>query len=176
MYRSVVWKEACPSKNRICSSSPLQSWQSRAHVRRRSWGARLGMPACRAHRFTAYQTTFAVTPASCRLPTFESLLNTRPSLTAECGRRFGSHLSEMKTMRPSGFRKPWAFMRTYLCCHPYRSVHALGFRYFRQIFDLDWSTLSEAFCPHTASYLRYSALAQGGRICNRTTNNPKILT
>jgi hypothetical protein len=28
-------------------------------------GVRLFMPACRAHRFTAYQTTLAVTPASC---------------------------------------------------------------------------------------------------------------
>jgi hypothetical protein len=84
MYRSVVWTEAWPSRNRICSSSPLQSWQSRAQVRRRSWGARWGMPACRAHRLTAYQTTLAVTPASCRLATFETLLNTRPSLTPEC--------------------------------------------------------------------------------------------
>ena len=84
MYRSVVWTEACPSRNRICSSSPLQSWQSRAQVRRRSWGARLAMPACRAHRLTAYQTTFAVMPASCRFPTFETLLNTLPSSTPEC--------------------------------------------------------------------------------------------
>jgi hypothetical protein len=89
MYRSVVWMEAWPSRNRICSSSPLQSWQRRAQVRLRSWGARLGMPACRAHRLTAYQTTFAVTLASCRFPTFETLLNTRPSLTPECE----SHLS-----------------------------------------------------------------------------------
>src|SRR6516225_7611254 len=63
VYRSVVWTEAWPSRNRICSSSPLQSWQGRAQVRRRSWGAKLAMPACRAHRLTAYQTTFAVTPA-----------------------------------------------------------------------------------------------------------------
>src|SRR5271165_210010 len=41
------------------------------------------MPACRAHRLTAYQTTFAVTPASCRFPDFETLLNTRPSLTPD---------------------------------------------------------------------------------------------
>ena len=61
MYRSVVWTEVWPSRNPICSSSPLQSWQSRAQVRRRAWGARLGMPACSAHRLTAYQTTFAVT-------------------------------------------------------------------------------------------------------------------
>jgi len=47
-------------------------------------GARFAMPACRAHRLTAYQTTFAVTPASCRFPTFETLLNTRPSLTPGC--------------------------------------------------------------------------------------------
>jgi len=42
------------------------------------------MPACSAHRLTAYQTTFAVTPASCRFPSLETLLNTRPSLTPEC--------------------------------------------------------------------------------------------
>jgi len=84
MYRSVVWTEACPSRKRICSSSPLQSWQSRAQVRRRSCGARFAMPACRAHRLTAYQTTLAVTPASCRFPFFETLLNTLPWLTPEC--------------------------------------------------------------------------------------------
>src|SRR5258708_35890310 len=55
-----------------------------AQVRRRSWGARLLMPACRAHRFTAYQTTLAVTPASCRIPPFKTRLNTFPSLTPEC--------------------------------------------------------------------------------------------
>jgi hypothetical protein len=53
-------------------------------VRRRSWGAKLLMPACRAHRFTAYQTTLAVTPASCRSPPFKTRLNTFPSLTPEC--------------------------------------------------------------------------------------------
>jgi hypothetical protein len=84
MYRSVVWTEACPSRNRICSSSALQSLHSRAQVRRRTWGARLAMPACRAHRLTAYQTAFAVTPASCGFPTFETLLNTLPSLTPDC--------------------------------------------------------------------------------------------
>src|ERR1019366_3218695 len=42
------------------------------------------MPACLAHRFTAYQTTFAVTPASCRVPPFKTRLNTLPSHTPEC--------------------------------------------------------------------------------------------
>jgi len=52
-------------------------------VRQGSWGARSFMPACRAHRFTAYQTTLAVTPASCRIPPFKTRLNTFPSLTPE---------------------------------------------------------------------------------------------
>jgi hypothetical protein len=55
-----------------------------AQLRRRSWGARLSIPACSAHRFTAYQTTFAVTPASCRAPFFKTRLNTFPSHTREC--------------------------------------------------------------------------------------------
>jgi len=53
----------------------------RAQVRRRSWGAKLAMPAWLAHRFTVYQTTLAVTPASCRFPPFKTRLNTLPSLT-----------------------------------------------------------------------------------------------
>src|SRR5271166_5769067 len=46
--------------------------------------ARLFMPACPAHRFTAYQTTFAVTPEGCTIPPFRSCLNTLPSVTPEC--------------------------------------------------------------------------------------------
>jgi hypothetical protein len=38
MYRSVVWTEACPSKNWICSNSPPAWWQRRAHDLRRSCG------------------------------------------------------------------------------------------------------------------------------------------
>ncbi len=41
-------------------------------------------PACRAHRFTAYQTTLAVTRASCRNPLFNTGLNTFTSLNADC--------------------------------------------------------------------------------------------
>jgi hypothetical protein len=40
MYRSVVWTEACPKRNWICSSSPPAAWHRRAQVLRRSWGAR----------------------------------------------------------------------------------------------------------------------------------------
>jgi len=35
-YRSVVSTDTWPSRNWICSSSPPATWQSRAHVRRRS--------------------------------------------------------------------------------------------------------------------------------------------
>src|SRR5271165_1259933 len=42
------------------------------------------MPACPAHRFTAYQTTFAVTPEDCTIPPFRTCLNTLPSVTPEC--------------------------------------------------------------------------------------------
>src|SRR5208283_3788650 len=59
MYCSVVCTEAWPSRNWICSSSPPHPWQRRAQLRRRSWGAKLCMPARLAHRLTAYQTTFA---------------------------------------------------------------------------------------------------------------------
>src|SRR5208282_2222136 len=55
-----------------------------AQVRRRSCGARLFIPACPAHRFTAYQTTFAVTPEGCTIPPFRTCLNTLPSVTPEC--------------------------------------------------------------------------------------------
>jgi hypothetical protein len=41
------------------------------------------MPARLAQRLTAYQATFAVTPASCRAPFFKTRLNTFPSLTPE---------------------------------------------------------------------------------------------
>jgi hypothetical protein len=84
IYRSVVCTEAWPSRNWICSSSPPELWHRRAQVRRRSCGARLFMPACSAHRFTAYQTTFAVTPEGCNIPPFKTCLNTLPSLTPEC--------------------------------------------------------------------------------------------
>ena len=84
MYRSVVCTEAWPRRNWICSSSPPQPWHKRAHVRRRSWGARLVMPACPAHRFTAYHTTLAVTPVPSTIPPFKTRLNTLPSLTPEC--------------------------------------------------------------------------------------------
>jgi len=53
MYRSVDCTEAWLRRNWICSSSPPQPWHRRAQVRRRSGGARLLVPACRAHRFTA---------------------------------------------------------------------------------------------------------------------------
>ena len=39
----VVCTETCPRRNWICSSSPPESWQSRAQDLRRSWGARRGM-------------------------------------------------------------------------------------------------------------------------------------
>ena len=84
IYRSVVCTEARPSRNWICSSSPPELWHRRAQVRRRSCGARLFMPASSAHRFTAYQTTFAVTPEGCNIPPFKTCLNTLPSLTPEC--------------------------------------------------------------------------------------------
>jgi hypothetical protein len=57
------------------------SWQRRAQVRRRSWGARWPMPIRLAYRFTAYQTTSVVTPSPCRVPSFETRLNTLPSVT-----------------------------------------------------------------------------------------------
>ncbi len=83
MCRSVVCTEAWPSRNWICSSSPPHPWQRRAQLRRRSRGARLSMLARLAHRSTAYQTTLAVTPASCRAPFFKTRLNTVPLLTPE---------------------------------------------------------------------------------------------
>jgi hypothetical protein len=83
IYRSVVCTEAWPSRNWICSSSHPELWHRRAQVRRRSCGARLFMPACFAHRFTAYQTTFGVTPEGCNLPPFKTCLNTLLSLTPE---------------------------------------------------------------------------------------------
>ena len=59
------------------------SWRRRAQLRRRSWGDTLFMPARLAHRLTGYQTTLAITPASCRAPFFKTRLNTFPSLTPE---------------------------------------------------------------------------------------------
>src|ERR1700719_2706712 len=61
-YRSVVCTLTCPSKNWICSSSPPDSWQSRAHVRRKSCGASLSIFAFEAHSRTMHQTTFSVIP------------------------------------------------------------------------------------------------------------------
>src|ERR1700731_4657313 len=39
------------------------------------------MPIRLAYRFTAYHTTSVVTPSSCRVPFFETRLNTLPSVT-----------------------------------------------------------------------------------------------
>src|SRR5271168_332379 len=47
-YLSVVSTDRCPSRNRICSSSPPAEWQSLAQVRRRSWGATFSMTALSA--------------------------------------------------------------------------------------------------------------------------------
>jgi hypothetical protein len=40
----VVWIEACPSRNCICSICPPDRRHNFAHVRRRSWGVKRSMP------------------------------------------------------------------------------------------------------------------------------------
>src|SRR5258708_33849731 len=57
---SVVCTDTWPSKNWICSSSPPESWQSRAHDLLRSCGASLDTPSCFAYSFTTCQTPFSV--------------------------------------------------------------------------------------------------------------------
>jgi len=45
MYRSVVYTDACPRRNWICSSSPPASWRKRTQVRQRSSGPDVECPA-----------------------------------------------------------------------------------------------------------------------------------
>jgi hypothetical protein len=58
MYRSL----SAPKRGQAKIESVRVRRCNRGRVGRRcaerSWGARFGMPACRAHRLTAYQTTF----------------------------------------------------------------------------------------------------------------------
>jgi hypothetical protein len=59
-YFSVVWTDRWPSRNWICSSSPPESWQSRAHDLLRSCEPSLETPNRFAYSFTTCQTTFSV--------------------------------------------------------------------------------------------------------------------
>ena len=79
-YRSVVCTLTCPNNNRICSTSPPDSWQSRAHVLRRSCGANLSILALEAHSRTMHQTTFSVIPCSQMEPVLFTHRNSFPVL------------------------------------------------------------------------------------------------
>jgi len=59
-YFAVVCTETWPRRNWICSNSPPESWQNRAHDLLRSCGASLETPSLPAYSFTTCQTTFSV--------------------------------------------------------------------------------------------------------------------
>src|SRR5262249_7354361 len=59
-YFSVVCTDTWPRRNWICSNSPPESWQNRAHDLLRSCGASLETPSLPAYSFTTCQTTFSV--------------------------------------------------------------------------------------------------------------------
>ena len=77
-YRSVVSTEECPSRNWICSSSPPELWQSRAHVRRRSCGATCSISPVLHRLLTTCQTTFSLIPSPHTFPDRLIARNTRP--------------------------------------------------------------------------------------------------
>src|ERR1022692_3218815 len=58
-YRSVVWTDAWPSSNWICSRSAPAARQNFAQERRASWGAMPGTPAAVAYGRSICQTTFS---------------------------------------------------------------------------------------------------------------------
>lgn len=78
MQRSVVCTETCPRRNWICSSSPPESWQKRAHERRRSCGARRGMFMLAAVFLTTCQIVFSEMPCPHGLPARQTHRNSGP--------------------------------------------------------------------------------------------------
>jgi hypothetical protein len=76
IQRSVVCTETCPRRNWICSSSPPESWQSRAHDRLRSCGARRGMFMLAAVSLTTCQTVFSEMLCPQSLPARQTHRNT----------------------------------------------------------------------------------------------------
>src|ERR1022692_3159538 len=80
-YRSVVWTDAWPSSNWICSSSPPAARHIFAHERRRSWGAIPGTPATAAYGWSNCQTTFSLRQTPCAWPARFTGRNTNPSAT-----------------------------------------------------------------------------------------------
>src|ERR1039457_6036886 len=59
-YRSVVWTDAWPKSNWICSSSPPAARHIFAHDLLRSWGAIPGTPATIEYGRSSCHTTFSV--------------------------------------------------------------------------------------------------------------------
>ena len=80
-YFSVVCTETWPSKNWICSNSPPESWQNRAHDLLRSCGASFKIPSFPAYSFTACQTTFSVIFVPQTTPLRQTHRKTRPWVT-----------------------------------------------------------------------------------------------
>jgi hypothetical protein len=78
MYRSVVCTETCPRRNWICSSSPPESWQSRAQDRRRSCGASRGIFRLAAVFLTTCQTVFSEIPCPQSFPARQTHRNSGP--------------------------------------------------------------------------------------------------
>ena len=64
-YRSVVWMEAWPRSNWICSSSPPAARHSFAAVLRQSWGAIPSTPAAAAYGRSICHTTFSDSTSPC---------------------------------------------------------------------------------------------------------------
>ncbi len=64
----MVCTDTCPRRNWICSSSPPESWQSRAQDLRRSCGARWGIFMDAAVFLTTCQTVFSEIPSPHGLP------------------------------------------------------------------------------------------------------------
>src|SRR6267378_5137233 len=77
-YFSVVCTETCPSRNRICSSSPPALWQRRAHDLRRSCGASFRIPTLPAYCLTTCHTTFSVISVPQIVPILHTQRNNRP--------------------------------------------------------------------------------------------------
>src|SRR5215469_15212376 len=91
-------------RNWICSSSPPEAWQSRAHVRRRSCGARFEIPTVSVDSFTMCQTAFSVIPSPHALPTLLTLRNTFPlSMAAATSQLFTS----FRTQSGTGTVRTW---------------------------------------------------------------------
>src|ERR1700733_3937630 len=83
MYRSVVWTEACPSRNRICSSSPVHHGRvghrcDEGRGRQIGYAGLMGAPLdCIPENVGRHASFLSRSP-------FETLRNTVPSLTPEC--------------------------------------------------------------------------------------------